>query len=56
MTSVSCVFVALDVPGTTLTRMESTRSMDGRQRDEVDGYTVEWTYHPDDGLDVLFSK
>lgn len=56
LASTMCILTALDVPDTTLTRMEQTRSMDGRQRDELDGYAIEWTYHPDDGLDVLLSK
>ncbi|RWR15812.1 hypothetical protein D8Y23_15260 [Microbacterium enclense] len=54
--SMACVLTALDVPDATITRMDSTRAMDGRQRDQLDGHAVKWTYHPDDGLDVLLSK
>lgn len=56
LSSTLCILSALDVPDTTITRMEQTRSLDGRQSDDLGKYTVEWTYHPDDGLDVLFSK
>lgn len=35
-------------------RMLSTRSIDGKQYDYVDGYQVSWTYHPDKGLEVRY--
>lgn len=54
--SLVCVMNALDVPDATLQRMSSTRALDGRQTDSFDGLSVEWSYHPDDGLDVLFTK
>lgn len=34
--------------------MMETRSIDGRQSASADGYEVSWSYHPDDGLEVLF--
>lgn len=54
--SIACVLTDLGVPGTTINRMDSTRALDGRQSDTLDDFTVEWSYHPDDGLDLLFSK
>lgn len=35
-------------------RMLETRALDGRQTAEASGYTVSWTYHPDDGLEVMY--
>lgn len=49
-----CVLEALDAPEYVNEQMGSTRPLDGRQSTSWDGYTAEWTYHPDDGLDVLF--
>jgi hypothetical protein len=54
--SMACVLVALDVPDATISRMDSTRALDGRQSDQFGDISVEWTYHPDDGLDVLFTR
>ena len=31
-----------------------TRALDGRQTESNDKYTVTWTYHPDDGLEVMY--
>lgn len=31
------------------------RAIDGTQEYENDGYCVSWAYHPDDGLEVLYS-
>ncbi len=35
--------------------MQETNSLQGRQTEETDKYTVSWTYHPDSGLEVLYS-
>lgn len=56
LATVACVLIALDVPQATMSRMDSTRALDGRQTDEFNGITVEWTYHPDEGMDVLFTR
>jgi hypothetical protein len=48
-----CVLEEVHVPDYVLDHMGSTRSLDGRQSDEWDGIEASWTYHPDDGLDVL---
>jgi hypothetical protein len=56
LSSVACVLQELDVPESTMSKMDSTRALDGRQSDEFNGITVEWTYHPSDGMDVLFTR
>ncbi|WP_269142641.1 hypothetical protein [Georgenia yuyongxinii] len=33
--------------------MTSTRALDGRQTAEWDGVVATWSFHPDDGLDVI---
>jgi len=50
---VMCVLEHLDVPDVTLDRMGATRSLDGRQEDDWNGIEASWTYHPDNGLDVI---
>lgn len=50
---VVCVLDELDVPESIHTKMGATRSLDGRLSDSWAHYEASWTYHPDDGLDVL---
>lgn len=38
---------------TILSRIGTTRAMDGRQEGSWDGYVASWTDHPDDGLSIL---
>lgn len=52
---VQCVLEELDVPRRVQERMDQTRSLDGRQDGEWDDIEAEWSYHPDDGLDVVLS-
>jgi hypothetical protein len=51
-----CVVAKADVPGAVLARMEGTRALDGRQEAEWDNYVISWTFHPDDGMDVIFQE
>lgn len=37
-------------------RMGKTRALDGTQVEENKKYKVTWTYHPDDGLEVIYAK
>ncbi|MGY5319943.1 hypothetical protein ACXA45_12015 [Neomicrococcus lactis] len=50
-----CVMRELDIPDSTIHRMDSTRSLDGRVSDSWKGLTAEWTYHPDSGANVLIT-
>lgn len=36
-------------------QMGETRALDGRQSASCDNYEVSWTYHPDQGMEVLYS-
>ena len=36
--------------------MMNTSALMGRQVEENDKYKVSWTYHPDDGLTVTYTK
>lgn len=37
-------------------KMAHTRSMDGKQSDKVNDIEVTWTYHPDNGLEIQYTK
>ncbi len=51
-----CVMVNLDVPDSTIAKIEGTRALDGTQSDTYDDITVQWSYHPDNGLDLIFTR
>ncbi|KRC59153.1 hypothetical protein ASE14_15355 [Agromyces sp. Root81] len=49
-----CIIDAVDTPTSVSSKMYETRSLDGRQEGEWDGVKASWSYHPDDGLDIIF--
>lgn len=52
----ACVLGALNAPSRVTTLMGETRALDGRQTATWDGITASWSYHPDNGLDVIFTQ
>lgn len=48
-----CVLTELEMPDSVWSKMEDTRALDGRQTADWDDVEVTWSYHPDDGLDVI---
>lgn len=48
-----CVLAELGAPSALQSKIGSTRALDGRQTDEWDGFAISWSYHPDDGANVL---
>lgn len=51
-----CILEALDTPTYVTTAMENTRALDGRQSEEWEGFETSWTFHPDEGLNVLIRE
>lgn len=51
-----CVLGALDTPMYVLRRVEGTRAIDGRQSESWGSFEASWTYHPDNGLDMLIRE
>lgn len=45
----------LDIPDSTEALMKNTRALDGRQEKTHGDVTVSWTYHPDSGLEVIYT-
>jgi hypothetical protein len=50
---VECVLDALDAPDSMVEKMTSTRALDGMQTGTWGDITATWTFHPDDGLDII---
>jgi hypothetical protein len=50
---VACVLDQLDIPDSVVARIDSTRALDGMQEASWDDFTAVWTYHPDDGLNLI---
>lgn len=53
---VGCILDRLDTPDSVIARMDSTRALDGMQDATWDGYAAVWTYHPDDGLNLIIEQ
>lgn len=53
-TDLDCIIEAVDAPASVVELMYQTRSLDGRQSADWDDVTASWSYHPDDGLDIIF--
>lgn len=50
---VACVLLSLEVSDAVISRLDSTRALDGRQEGSWEGYSATWGYHPDSGLDLV---
>ena len=46
----------LNLPDSLAQKMGQTRALDGMQRETYGDIEVSWTYHPDSGLEVMFSE
>ena len=46
----------LGFPGSVYSQMMSTTALMGRQSEETNKYKVAWSYHPDTGLEVTYTK
>jgi hypothetical protein len=52
-----CVLNEVELPSYILSNMETTNSLMGRQSDTFgDKVDVSWSYHPDNGLDIVIHK
>ncbi|WP_146238779.1 hypothetical protein [Arthrobacter livingstonensis] len=53
ITTVVCILNELGAPESLFSRIDSTRALDGTREAAWDGYTASWTYHPDNGLNII---
>ena len=52
---IACLLAGLEVSDATLARMENTTSLMGQQSARDGDLRVRWTYHPDNGLDMVIN-
>lgn len=52
-TMVVCVLGEVDAPDSLYSKIESTRALDGTKSAEWPGFAASWTYHPDNGLNII---
>jgi hypothetical protein len=52
----ACVIDALGVPDFVVHNMENTTSLMGLQEASWDGIHAQWSYHPDNGLDLVLTE
>jgi hypothetical protein len=55
ITDALCVLDALGIPDYVTHQIENTTSLMGLQDAEWDGIHAQWSYHPDNGLDVILT-
>jgi hypothetical protein len=53
---VACVLLVLRAPSYVVTEIDNTRALDGMQRDSWRKFKASWTYHPDDGLNIVIHE
>lgn len=53
--NLSCLIYALNLPKSVIERMNTTTALMGTQTADFEGMHIEWTYHPDNGLDISFT-
>jgi hypothetical protein len=51
--AIVCLLDKLSVPTAVIEQMDHTRALDGRQEADWGKFHASWTYHPDDGLDLI---
>lgn len=50
-----CYWSELEMPDSVRAEVESTRALDGRQSGEWNGIRASWSYHPDSGVQMVFT-
>lgn len=48
-----CILDELKVPDAVFAKVKDTTAMMGRQSDSWGDYKLSWTYHPDNGLEIV---
>jgi hypothetical protein len=53
--AIGCVLNALGAPESVQQQVWTTRALDGRQSATWSGFSASWTYHPDNGADIIIT-
>lgn len=56
LTDVACLMLQLDTPEYIVSEMDNTTAMMGRQHEEDGGISYDWSYHPDNGFDLVLHE
>lgn len=56
LSALDCVYEALEMPKSIIARIERTRALDGTQDGSWGALEASWTYHPDNGLNLIVEK
>jgi hypothetical protein len=54
-TEANCIVDALNPPAAVTSHIDQTTSMDGRQSESWDQFSISWSYHPDRGFDYVLT-
>jgi hypothetical protein len=52
----ACVLQAVQAPQSVISQMSQTRALDGMQDATWGQFSAKWTYHPDNGLDIIVTE
>jgi hypothetical protein len=55
VSGMQCIVGQLDTPESTIAAISRTTSMMGVQEDDHDGISYSWSYHPDNGLNMVIT-
>lgn len=50
-----CLLEELGTPRSIIAQIDSTTALQGQKHAESDGLTYDWSYHPDNGVDMVIS-
>jgi hypothetical protein len=53
---VACVLSYLDMPQRVFTSVSNTTALQGVKTASAQGYELEWTFHPDNGLQMIITE
>lgn len=56
LSDVACILNELDTPDFIVSEIDATTALMGRQHEEDGGISYEWSYHPDNGLDMVIRE
>jgi ABC-type Fe3+-hydroxamate transport system substrate-binding protein len=56
VTDLACILKAVKIPDSVVSEIDSTRALDGTQKDSWDKFQASWTYHPDNGLRIILTE
>ncbi|MGO1592143.1 MAG: hypothetical protein ACTHW1_09730 [Ancrocorticia sp.] len=52
---VACLLAVLETPDRIVSHIDQTTSLDGRQTETWDSFEIQWSYHPNRGMDGVIS-